>query len=421
MNSTPETVSKGTPRRSVRLWLLAGIAGLALVGAVGALALRSKESTDASATALHQGVKSGAQQAGGSARNVPALTVALTSPKAMQWPDAVTANGAIAAWQEAVVSAEVSGLRIAQVLVDVGDQVRRGQVLARFDDSTMAAAAAQQEAMVAEAEAHLAEAAANATRAARLRSTGAISDQDLVQFVTRAQAARAQLDSAEARAQSTRLNLQFTRVVAPDDGVVSARTAMLGAVTGPGAELFRLVRQNRLEWRAELTAAQLAQVREGQSAELQLPDGSSANGIVRQVAPVLDEKTRTAIAYVELQRDQSSTARAGMYASGRLTLGDRSGMALPASALVLRDGREYVFVVNAEQRAIQTTVTTGRRQGNLVEVLSGLKPGDSVVHAGAAFLNNGDLVRISNSPNGATPAQARNPGSQPAARMSAAT
>ena len=420
MNTTPEPVRTGVPRSRVRLWLLAGIAGLAIVGAVGALALRSKESTDAAATSsLQQGDQTdGARQTGAVTRNVPALTVALIAAQAMQWPDAVTANGAIAAWQEAVVSAEVSGLRIAQVLVDVGDQVRRGQVLARFDDSTMSAAAAQQEAMVAEAEAHLAEAAANATRAARLRSTGAISDQDLVQFVTRAQAARAQLDSAEARARSTRLNLQFTRVVAPDDGVVSARTAMLGAVTGPGAELFRLVRQNRLEWRAELTASQLAQVREGQTAQLQLPDGSNARGTVRQIAPVLDEKTRTAIAYVELNRDQPSGARAGMYASGSLTLGARSGMALPSSALVLRDGREYVFVVNAEHRAIQTTVTTGRRKGNMVEVLSGLKPGAPVVNAGAAFLNNGDLVRISQSPTGANPAQAR---SQPGAHAGTAT
>jgi RND family efflux transporter MFP subunit len=373
------------------MWLISGVATVALVCAVGALGLRSKGEAPEDAAA------------GGSDR-VAALSVALTAPQPMQWADAVTANGAIAAWQEAVVSAEVSGLRIAQVMVDVGDQVSRGQVLARFDDATMSAAVAQQAAMVAEAQANLAEAAANANRAARLRSTGAISEQDLIQFVTRAQAARAQLDSAEARLQSTRLNLNFTRVVAPDDGVISARNANLGAVSGPGAELFRLVRQNRLEWRAELTAVQLAQVREGHKATLTLPDGSTTVGTVRQLSPVLDEKTRTALAYIELDRTQPGNARAGMYASGRITLGDRAGMAVPASALVLRDGREFVFTVDAENRALETKVETGRRKGNLVEVVSGLKPGQSVIATGAAFLNNGDLVRVTGATGGAAAA-----------------
>ena len=118
----PEAVVSAVSRRRMRVWLLAGIAGLAIVGAVGALALRSKETPEASATSAQQ---QGTQEAGTATRNVPALTVALIAPEAMQWADAVTANGAIAPWQEAVVSAEVSGLRIAQVLVDIGDQVRR--------------------------------------------------------------------------------------------------------------------------------------------------------------------------------------------------------------------------------------------------------------------------------------------------------
>lgn len=386
MNAAPENTApsaSSAPRRK-RLWLIGSVATVALVCAVGAFGLRSKGDHAGDANAPSAGETS----------KVPALSVALITPQTMQWADAVSANGAIAAWQEAVVSAEVSGLRISQVLVDVGDQVSRGQVLARYDDATMSAAVAQQAAMVAEAQAHLAEAAANASRAARLRTTGAISEQDLIQFVTRAQAARAQLDSAEARLQSTRLNLNFTRVVAPDDGVISARNANLGAVSGPGAELFRLVRQNRLEWRAELTAAQLAQVREGQTATLTLPDGSTTIGTVRQLSPVLDEKTRTALAYIELDRTQPSNARAGMYAAGRIVLGDRAGVAVPASALVLRDGREFVFVVDAQNRALETKVETGRRHGNLVEIVSGLKPNQPVIATGAAFLNNGDLVRI---------------------------
>ena len=323
-----------------------------------------------------------------------ALTVALITPQVIRWPDEVTASGAITAWQEALVSAEVSGLRLSQIAVDVGDQVTRGQVLARFDDAMMQSAVAQQRALVEQAEARLAEAEANARRAQSLRTSAAISEQDLIQAVTRAQAAEAELKSTRARLESANLNLKFTTVVAPDDGVISARSTMLGAVAAPGAELFRLVRQNRLEWRAELTGAQLLRVTTGQQATLTLPDGSTAVGVVRQVAPVLDSRSRTGIVYVELDRVQSPSARAGMFASGVLVAGEREGIAIPASSVVLRDGHQFVFMVGADTRVEAVKVQTGRREGELVEVTEGLEPGTRIVGTGAAFLNSGDPVRV---------------------------
>jgi RND family efflux transporter MFP subunit len=323
-----------------------------------------------------------------------ALTVALIAPQEIRWADEVTASGAITAWQEALVSAEVSGLRLSEINVDVGDQVKRGQVLARFDDAMMQSAVTQQRALVEQAEARLAEADAYARRAQSLRKTGAISEQDLIQFVTRDQAAEAELKSAKARLESSDLNLKFTTVVAPDDGVISARSAMLGAVAAPGAELFRLVRQNRLEWRAELTGAQLLRVSTGQRAELTLPDGSTAVGTVRQVAPVLDTKSRTGVIYVELDRTQSPSARAGMFASGVLVAGEREGIAVPASSVVLRDGHQFVFVVGADTRVEAVKVQTGRREGELVEITEGIDRSQRIVGAGASFLNSGDPVRV---------------------------
>jgi HlyD family secretion protein len=330
-----------------------------------------------------------------------ALTVALVQPRAMRWPEQVVANGNVAAWQEAVVSAEVGGLRLAEVLVDVGDQVERGAVLARFDAATQRANVAQQRAALAEAEAHLSEAESNHARAERLRASAAISEQDLIQASTRAQAAAAQVESARARLEAAELYLRYTEVTAPDDGVVSSRSAMLGAVSAPGAELFRLVRQNRLEWRAELTGAQLAEVRTGMTARLNLPDGSTATGTVRQVAPVIDPATRTGIAYVELDRAQSAGARAGMYATGTITLGESSGLELPAAAVVQRDGHDYVFVVDADFEVALTRVRVGRRHGDAVEVLGGVSPDDRVVASGGAFLNDGDRVRVVERPPGA--------------------
>ena len=323
-----------------------------------------------------------------------ALTVELATPKIAAWARTFKATGSISAWQDALVGAEVSGLRISQVLVDVGDQVRRGQLLARFDDSTMQAAVAQQRAAVAEAQANAAEADANAQRAAFLRKSGALSEQNIIQYETRARAVRAQVESAQARLRSAELALQYTRVTAPDDGVISSRNAMLGAVASPGAELFRLVRQNRIEWRAEVPASQLALISAGQAAQIQLQDGSSVQGVVRQVAPVLNETSRVGIAYVELDRARLGHARPGMYASGVITLGEQPALTVPSSAIVQRDGHEYVFTVGPDARVLQNKVVVGRRIGADVEVQSGMSAGMQVVKSGAPFLNEGDVVRI---------------------------
>jgi RND family efflux transporter MFP subunit len=326
----------------------------------------------------------------------PALTVSVVRPERVEWPDSIQASGAIAAWQEAIVGAEVTGLRLDEVLVDVGDQVTRGQVLARFDDATMQAMVRQMEAAVAEAEANVAEAKANAERAERLGETGVLSRQDTAQYVTRARTADAQLESARARLHSQKLTLEYTQVIAPDDGVIVARQATLGMVAAPGTELFRLVRQNRLEWRAELSGDQLAKVRVGDGASVKLADGSVAAGKVRQVAPALDEKRRIGLAYVELDRDNaaSTAARAGMYGTGTLTLGSRAALTVPAEAIVLRDGHEYVFVLGADDRVALTRVAVDRRVGNGVEISGGLDEAQSVVATGAAFLNDADLVRV---------------------------
>lgn len=370
-------------RRSLR-WL--GIAVVVLgIGSVAALTYRGGAGEPAERS------PPGTQPTSAGA----ALTVTTVRPMSVLWPETLTVSGAISAWQEASVSSEVSGASLVEVLVDVGDQVQKGQLLARFDAAPLEAAYAQQEAALNEALARLVEADANATRARQLRDTQAISEFDLIKANAAAQGAQAQVDSARARLHSQRLALDHTRVTAPDDGVVSARNAMLGSVAAPGTELFRLVRQNRLEWRAEVTAAKLGAVHVGQQAELHLADGSVVSGSVRQVAPVVDSDTRTAIAYVALEPGTTSV-RPGMFASGRLQLGERVGMALPASAIVERDGFEYAFRLEGVDapRAMQVKVTSGRRLDGNVEIVDGLSPQDDVVRSGGEFLSDGDTVRV---------------------------
>ncbi|MBW7923786.1 MAG: efflux RND transporter periplasmic adaptor subunit [Burkholderiaceae bacterium] len=334
-----------------------------------------------------------ASSASGAAR--PALTVTTAAPREESWPVTVAANGSVAAWQEIVVGSEVSGLQLAEVLVNVGDRVRRGQLLARLSADTVQAERAQIRAALAEAEATLADANANAERAQRLDRSGAISAQQIEQYRTAAQTARARVEAQRARLQAQELRLSNTRIVAPDDGIVSARNATMGAIVQPGAELFRLIRGARLEWRAEVPGAELPRVKPGLRAALTSADGTTIEGRVRVVAPTVDPQTRMGLVYVDLP--QPGSARAGMFARGTIALGESPARTIPQSALALRDGFAYVFRVGPGDKVEQRKVSVGRRIGDRVEIVDGLEgPGADVrvVDSGVGFLVDGDLVRI---------------------------
>ncbi len=312
---------------------------------------------------------------------MPALTVTSAAPRHAIWPATLQAVGAIAAWHEASVGAQIGGYQLLDVLVDVGDQVKKGQVLARIDPALLQADEVQLKAGYEQAD-------ANRQRALTLKSSGSISEQEVLQLVTQAKSAAALLAAKQ-------LQLRYAEVVAPDDGVISSRTATLGAVVSVGQELFRLIRKNRLEWRGELTAEQLALIAPRQSVALTLPDGSTAAATVRQVAPSLDSQSRLGIVYADLE--PGSRARAGMYVSGRIVQSKNPALVIPAESVVIRDGRSYVLKLadrSATPKVSLQAVTVGRREGADVEILQGLADGDRLVVQGAGFLNDGDVVRI---------------------------
>ena len=305
----------------------------------------------------------------------------------------VPANGNIAAWQEAVIGAEVNGLLLNDVLVNVGDYVKRGQVLAKFSSYTIAADVAQANANLADAKATAIEAAGNANRARSIQNTGALSAQQVEQYIATEASTKARVEAAEASLKLQALKLNQTIVLAPDNGVISSRTATVGSVASAGQELFRLVRQGRLEWRAELTSADVSKIKIGMKAELTLPDGNALQGKVRAIAPSIDSQTRNAIVYVDLSKN---TAKAGMYARGKFVLENTEALTLPSSAVVLRDGFSYVMQIEADQKIKQVKVQTGRRVGDLVELLNIENIDGNYVASGGAFLADGDTVKVLN-------------------------
>jgi RND family efflux transporter MFP subunit len=326
----------------------------------------------------------------------PALTVTAERPASASLPIHLGANGNVAAWQEALIGSESGGLRLAEVRVNVGDIVTKGQVLAVFASDTVNADVDQARAALQEAQANAASAAGDAKRARALESSGAMSEQEIARYVATERAAEARVAAAKATLAQQQLRLKYTRVLAPDSGVISARSATVGAVVGVGTELFKLIRQGRLEWRAEVTAAELSRIKPGTRALVKAASGSELAGKVRTVAPTVDAQTRTALVYVDLPALLTPNApfKAGMFASGRFELGDSSALTLPQQAVIVRDGFSYVFRLDANSRVSQLKVTTGRRIGQRVEVVAGLAPDASVVVSGAGFLNDGDLVRI---------------------------
>ena len=366
-----------------RRWLLPVLA--TLVAALAAAWFFSRGAPSAPATATPPKAATTARAA---------LSVSLVAPTRETWPRTLAAQGSIAAWQEAAVGAEMAGLRVTSVLVNVGDRVKKGQPLATVNADMANAEVMQVRASVAEAEAVLAEAKANAARSRDLASKGFLSTQALTQSATAEQTAAARLAAARARLSAEETRLGQTRIVAPDDGTISARAATVGSMAQPGVELFRLIRGNRLEWRAEVTSAELGRLAPGVTARVRLPDGSEITGNVRTVAPTVDPQTRIALVYVDLPTGDAVKARAGMFARGDFLLGEATALTLPQTAVIQRDGFAYVYRVQPDGRVAQTKVALGRRVGERIEIVEGLGADVQVVASGAGFLTDGDLVRV---------------------------
>jgi RND family efflux transporter MFP subunit len=323
----------------------------------------------------------------------PSLTVTATTPVLQNMVQHLQANGSLAAWQEAVVGAEANGLKITEVRVNVGDKVRRGDVLAVLQADTLRAELAQAEATLAEATASAQEAKAQAERARSLQQQGFFSNAQLSQTLAAEASAAARVQSARAMVQLQSVRLAQTQVRAPDAGVISARQATVGSVVGAGAELFRLIRQSRIEWRAEVTAAEVGRIQVGAPVQVKAASGQVLQGKVRMVAPSVDAQTRNALVYVDLPA-QVGSARAGMYAQGDIALGQSQALTVPQTAVVVRDGFSFVYAIGADQKVSQLKVQTGRQSAQRVEVTSGLKTDVRVVASGGAFLNHGDTVRV---------------------------
>lgn len=334
------------------------------------------------------------------ANPVPALTVTATTLTSAPLARSIPANGSIHAWQEIIVGPEVGGHRVAAVRVDVGDRVQRGQELVRLSSDLLEAEVAARRASLRQAQANFANADAALRRGTAVSASGALSVADLDSLRAQQLAAQANVQTGEAELQAAELRLKYTRVTAPDDGIVTSRTVNVGQVAQSGAEMLRLLRQGRVEWRAEIPEALLRSVRAGQAVRITTIDGTALGGKVRTVAPTIQTSNRTGLVYVDLDPGPDrAQARPGMFARGEITIGDVDATLVPVAGVVLQDGYSYVFVLRKDDTVERRRVQTGTVRGTNVEITQGASAGERVVVTGAGFLKDGDLVRVAPAPN----------------------
>ena len=338
-----------------------------------------------------------------------ALTVTVSAPETADWPVEVTANGWLAAWQDVVISAQVNGQMVETVEAAVGDTVAEGDVLATLSRASLDNAILQLEATLESAEATRDQAVAEADRARQLSGGTALSEQQAAQYFATERKAKADVAAAEAQLASARLDLDHTRITAVTGGVISARDAAVGDVVAQGQELFRLVRDGRVEWQAEVPLQQLRDIAVGTPVMVPTPVGPIDGG-VRRISPAASESNGRVIVYVALTPPEGEVQpKTGIMISGVFRTGMRAALSVPSSALVMQDGFSYVFTLDEDGSTVsRVRVETDRRQDDRVEIVSDLPADSQVVQAGGAFLSDGAVVRVvsSDTPDRATVADA---------------
>lgn len=354
----------------LRAPILAAVFGLALVTA---------------ACGGSEGKEAEAPNAVGQA--VTAVTVATAD-----LPRIINASGTVTAWEEVPVGAEAGGLVATAVYVDEGQYVRQGQPLVQLNDALLRAQLRQQQAGVQTAQANLSRDEAALARAQELKERGFLSQASLDTALAEQRASAANLASARASLSETQTRVNQATIRAPVSGLISSRSVTRGQIVAAGSELFRMVRDGRLELDARIPEAELALVRAGMSANIISDQAGQASGTVRIVTPQVDPETRLGVARVALTG--GTALKPGMFARAEIDAGSQPSLTIPAAAVVFRENRAGVYVLADDSTVRFAPITEGGRADGLVAVAAGLEAGQRVVVEGAGFLGEGDQVRV---------------------------
>jgi RND family efflux transporter MFP subunit len=335
----------------------------------------------------------GGRRAGNSVQAAPvaALTVTTTKVRNEEVARKLQVTGSIYPWQEVIVGSEVGGYRVSAVLVDVGSVVKKDQVLVRLSSDLLQADLDSKRAALRSAEAAQVKSAAALRRGDSIAGSGLLSAADLDTLHADDIAAQARVETSRADLRTAELRAHYAAVTASDDGTVTSRTVSEGQIAQAGAEMLRLLRQNRVEWRAEVPEAELKNIAAGQSVALTAIDGTKVVGTVRAVSPTVQATNRTGLVYVDVSNGQ---VRPGMFARGEIDIGKGNALLLPVTSIVMQDGYSYVFVLGDDNLVARRRVEPAGIRGEYMEISTGVRADDTVAVKGAGFLKDGDTVRV---------------------------
>ncbi|GEO00211.1 hemolysin secretion protein D [Novosphingobium sediminis] len=337
--------------------------------------------------------KSPAATDAASARNAQAQSVSVITPGRSSVTGTITASGAIAARREMPVGIAGEGGRVVSVLVDAGDWVRAGQVLAVVDRSVQAQQIAGQAANIEVQRANARIAQSNLDRALQLVERGFISKADVDRLTATRDAAVAQVRVAGAALDQLRASTARLNIVAPAAGLVLTRGVEPGQIVSPGSGvLFRIAKDGQLEMQARLAENDLARLSVGQSAEV-TPVGTNQPfiGQIWQLSPTIDAQTREGIARIALAYDRA--LRPGGFASAQIRSGSVTAPMLPESAILSDQQGAFVYVVDQNNKVVRRSVKTGDVTAQGIVIADGLAGNERVVLRAGGFLNPGDVVR----------------------------
>ena len=304
------------------------------------------------------------------------VSVVRVEPHAIQ--GALAATGDLTPREEAAVLPEVTGYRVMSVQADVGDYVRKGQVLVRLDPTLI-------EAQIAQAQAQYEQAQDQANRVKGLDNQGVLSQEQIEQRRIQARVAAAQLRDLKTR--YAKMN-----VTAPVSGLILEKTVRPGDLSaGATTPWFRLARDGEIELQAQLSEDDLAKIRPGQHAQVSLPSGAVVDGQVRLISPQVDPQTK--LGFVRVRLPVRPDIRAGGFARAEFTEASGSAPSAPDTAVSYDADGASVMVVGADNRIRRSPVQTGQRGGGWVQLIKGPPLGTRIVRSAGGLLLEGDLVR----------------------------
>lgn len=306
------------------------------------------------------------------------LTVTVVEPVQKILQTQLSLTGITIPREEVLVITELSNLRVREVRADVGDTVKKGQILAVLDGESLKN---QQNDLQAEYE----RARDDYARVEGIKDTGAVSRQSVTQK-------RLAMQSARAKLQDAQLNLRRGNILSPVNGIIYERSAAIGALVSASEPLYRIARQGEIEVQISVPEADLTSLTRGQQVTIKLTGHSEEiSGTLRLITPKVDNATRTANARISLPKGVSTAI--GLFAEARIITGEQQGITLPASALQQDSQGSYVWQLDEKQKAVRLPIKVILRN-DVDMIIEDIPTGSVIVARAGSFIKEGDHVNI---------------------------